>query len=221
MKRSVGLLIIVAGLAQGMPILLQSGVSAGESNNVTGTNILVPMLEPNWTPDQGDGSSWVSFENTGWQIIAGMGSAVTTLGNAPGPSSPNARFFQTFTDNNGTTLTGNLLVWADDTAAVYLDGALLMGPNFTQGMANCSLGITCIGAGTLVPFSVPSGTHTLEFDVYQTGSWTYGLMYDGTVTDNAVATLPEPGAFVLFGTGLAVLALARVKRVFCYTALRI
>jgi hypothetical protein len=214
MKRSAGLFLVVAGLAQGGSILLQSGVSAGESNNITGTNVLIPMLEPGWTPDQGDGSSWVSFENTGWQIIAGMGSAVTTLPNAPGPTSPNARFLQTFTDNNGTTLTGNLLVWADDTAAVYLDGTLLTGPSFVQGVKNCSLGITCTGAGTSVPFTVPSGTHTLEFDVYQTGGWTYGLMYDGTVTDNAVDSMPEPGAFVLLGTGLAALAVGRGKRGF-------
>jgi len=212
MKRSVGLFLVVAGLAQGVPILLQSGVSAGESNNVTGTNTLIPMLEPNWTPNQGDGSSWVSFENTGWQIIGGMGSAVTTLGNAPGPNSPNAKFFQTFTDNNGTALTGMINVWADDNAAVYLDGNLLVAPNFLQGLDNCSMGITCIGPGTPVSFTTTPGTHTLEFDVYQTGGWTYGVMYDGTVTDNAIATLPEPGALTLAGIGL--LALALVKRGF-------
>lgn len=212
MKNWIGLVIVATGLAQATPILLQSGVSAGEFNNITGTNVELPMLEPLWAPNQSDGASWVSYENTGWQIIAGVGSAVINLPNATGPGSPNAVFSQTFTDNNGTTLTGSITVWADDTAAVFLDGMLLMDANYVQGPGECSSGITCEGPGTPISFTTTPGTHTLTFDVYQTGSWTYGLMYDGSVTDDA--QVPEPGSYLLMGGGLLALSLAGRKRAF-------
>jgi hypothetical protein len=206
MNRSIGLALMVAGLGVASPILLQSGVSGGETNNKTGVNFVIPMLEPDWTPDRGDGASWISFENTGWQVVGGVGSAVITLPNTT-PGNPNAIFYQAFTDLSGTILNGTITLWADDTAAVYLDGALLMAPSYTQGPAHCSLGITCLGAGTTIPFTALPGTHILEFDVYQLGGWTYGLMYDGSVT--AESAVPEPRSYELVGIGLIVLTLLR------------
>jgi hypothetical protein len=212
MKNWVGVVLLSAGLAQASSILLQSGVTVGEFNNITGTNMDIPMLEPAWTPNQGDGSSWISFENTGWQVIAGVGSTVITLPNSSPPGPPNAKFYQPFTDNSGSLLTGSIRVWADDTAAVYLDGVLLMAASNTQQPGQCSDGITCTGPGTLINFTAAPGTHTLEFDVYQLGGSTYGVMYDGLVSDNA--GVPEPGTYVLIASGLLALALAGRKRVF-------
>jgi hypothetical protein len=40
--------------------------------------------------------------------------------------------------------------------------------------------------------------------VYQTGGWTYGVMYDGSVSDNDPSPAPEPGSSLLLGLGLIV-----------------
>ena len=196
-----------AALAGASTITLQSGVSPGESNNMTGINYVIPELEPAWCPDLPDGASWISFENTGWQVVDSVASAVITLPNAT-PGDPNAIFYQTFTDTAGTELTGSITVWADDTAAVYLDGVELLAPNYTQQTGvNCSPGgVSCTDGGTTVDFTTSPGTHTLAFDVYQTGAWTYGLMYDGSVTDN-YQTTPEPGSYLLLGLGLIAIGL--------------
>jgi hypothetical protein len=166
---------------------------------------VIPMPEPDWAPDREDGASWISFENTGWQVIGGVGSTVITLPNAT-PGVPNAIFYQTFTNPAGTSLSGTITVWADDTAGVYLDGMLLMAPDYSQeiGIHCAPSGITCTNQGTTIDFTTSPGTHTLSFDVYQTGGWTYGLMYDGSVTGESPVL--EPCTYMLVGTGLAALA---------------
>lgn len=196
-------LLLMAGMAVASPIYLLSGVSSGESNNITGTNLVLPFLDPAWTPDS-DGAKWISFENTGYGGIV--------LPNAI-PGDPNAIFSQTFTDDAGTSLDVMLRVWADDTAAVYLDGLLLAPAMYTQA-ANCSPGpITCTGAGDLIDFTTTPGTHTLTFDVYQTGLVTYGLMYAGTVTSvGGTSPVPEPSSFWLLGGALMVIGLYKIVR---------
>jgi hypothetical protein len=213
MKRNIAIVILLAGLAPGATITLLSGVSAGESNNITGTNFVIPGLEPAWVADRQDGASWISFDNTGWQSIGGVGSAVITLPNAT-PGDPNAIFYQTFTDSAGTLLTGSISVWADDTAAVYLDGALLLAPNYSQASTNCAPddAVTCNNSGMTANFTTTPGTHILSFDVYQTGSWTYGVMYDGSVTDNGSSATPEPESYILLGGGLIALGIFRHNR---------
>jgi len=209
MKSSIGLILLAAGLAHGGTILLQSGVSAGEYNNFNMEgNYVLPMLMPQWAPDQ-DGASWVSYENTGW---SGTGTVIA-LPNSTGESDPNAIFYQTFTDT-ASVLSLTITVWADDTAVLYLDGTQISAnANFAQtaGFYCAPTGISCTGAGTTFTINdIAPGSHTLQFDVYQTGGGTYGVMYSGAVTDLA----PEPGSYVLMGAGLLALALFRVKRAF-------
>jgi PEP-CTERM motif-containing protein len=214
MKSSVGLILIAAGLAHASTILLQSGVSDDEFNNITTTNVVLNDLEPKWTPGQ-DGAQWISFEDTGWN--SGTMSAVNTVPNSTGESDPNAIFTQTFTDTN-SPLDLTITVWADDSAVLFLDG-VQVGPNanFNQisGDFCAPTGITCDGPGTTYTINgLAAGLHTLTFDVYQIGSGSFGLMYEGTVTDSANPSVPEPGSYMLVGAGLTALALLRFKRAF-------
>jgi hypothetical protein len=212
MKSCAGLIFILAGFAQAGVIALQSGASPGESNNLTGTNFVLTDLNSNWAPDQG-GASWVSYEDTGYSSSS-PGFAVNVLSNSSNVNNPNAEFFQTFTDNV-SLLSLSLTVWADDTALVFLDGVQIS-PNMTfvqtTGTMCSPTGITCTGAGTQINVNnIAPGTHTLQFNVYQTGSGDYGVMYTGSVTDTSAS--PEPGSYVLMGAGLLALTMFR-KRVF-------
>ena len=211
-----------------------------EFNNVSGANFVIPIDEPSWTvppngssPNLPAGAEWISFENTGWEFNSSLplgGEAVITLPNRippagcpTGPASdftaaqmsecgPNAIFFETFTDTQ-LNLMLSLTVWADDTAAVFLDGNPILSPNFSQGTTNCAPTgfVTCIGSGSTYSSAISSGTHTLEFDVYQTGGNTYGLLYDGLVT--GTSSTPEPATYGSLAAGLiALFALRRTRK---------
>jgi len=214
MKNSIGLIVLAAGLAHGSTILLQSGVSSGEGNNLTPNNVVLSNIEPEWTLPTG-GADWISYENSGWSTITN--SAIITVPNTSSQNTPSAVFTQTFTDVN-SPLDLSITVWADDSAAVFLDGTQISGnANFTQtpGIYCAPTGITCDGLGsTFTVNNLAAGTHTLTFDVYQVGGGSFGLMYSGTVTDNAQTLTPEPGSYALLGMGLVALALFRVKRAF-------
>ncbi len=212
MRSCIGSLVLLAGLAHANVITLQSGVSSGESNNITGTNVVLSDVEPNWAPDQG-GASWISFEDTGYSASA-PGFAVNVLPNSTGENSPNAEFFQTFSDFS-SALVLSITVWADDSAVLFLNGTQLnANVNFSQvaGTACAPTGISCTGAGTTFTEDLAPGSYTLQFNVYQLGGGTYGVMYSGTVTDD-LGSVPEPGSYVLIGAGLLTLALLRVRRI--------
>jgi hypothetical protein len=212
MKIVIGLVVVVAGLAHASTILLDSGVSAGEVNNLTSNDVILNDIEPKWTlPTAGE--DWISYEDSGWNTITN--SAMMTIPDATSQNTPTAVFTQSFTDNT-SLLSLSLTVWADDTAVVFLDGTQISAnADFTQtpGIYCAPTGITCIGAGTTFNINnLAAGTHTLTFDVYQVGGGSFGLMYTGTVTDNSQSLAPEPSSYVLLGAGLVALALLGFKR---------
>jgi len=203
-----------------------------ESNNITGTDIAIPV-SPAWAPE-GPGYVWVSYGNTGCNTFVAM-TGICTPGPSnpagvtgqitwPGAVTPTAIFYKTFTITDASDA-GNLDIWADDTARVWLDpgnitsgdgsgiagGSMLIDADPTPG-SNCASGpIGCtVGMNAVLPLNLTTGTYTLVIDAYQyVGGSPFGVMYDGVLTDSSA---PEPATLMLMGLGLAGLGLLTRRR---------
>ena len=149
-----------------------------------------------------NGATWISYANTGvggdtLAPLAGTTSIFTVT--------------ETFEANIGYML--DLHVWADDTAAVFIDGISLFSPNFSQNVcANGTIGCEPDEFGSISYAFNSSGSHSLSFDVYQVGTGTnpnsnpFGLLYSGTLSP-----VPEPSIVWLLGSGLVLIGLVRRK----------
>jgi len=196
---------------------------ASEFNNLTGTDMVVPDLDPFWAPNSAN-SSWISYADTGTAICSpGNSNPAPCPGNSTTTGTPNAVFTLNFDLPNADNV-GSITVWADDTAAVYLDGTLLIpaNPNLGLHCANAPVGCEAIDGAT---FNFPgtdsytggslnlgAGEHTLTIDAYQLGGGPFGVMYEGSF-NSSPSTTPEPASYALLGLGLAGLGLlARRKR---------
>jgi hypothetical protein len=155
-----------------------------------------------WQPNNPGGSTavWVSFANN-----TGQGGAVV-VPNAPNVAQANATETFSFAISAGFSSL-SLIVWADDTGGVRLDnGAAYQvatngtsAPNPVQGFNCANGGLTCTAGGGST-FVIPLGglAHTIQFDVFQRGAGTFGLMYQGDLTP-----VPEPATLLLVGSALA------------------
>ena len=156
------------------------------------------VIAPNplWTAPSG-GALWVSYAQTG------QGGPVVAP-NAPNLATPTATY--TFSIAAGFQSL-SLLLWADDTLGVRLDGVSILAPNPVQG-ANCADGgVTCTGAGT--PLFIPLGglAHTLQFDAFQIALDTHGVMFQGDLQP-----VPEPASLLLVGSALAAVGFVSRRR---------
>ena len=152
-----------------------------------------------WAP-AGPNSSWISYNpQTGptGNVIAPNGTYTYTT---------------TFTTAGGS-YNGILSVLADDTTNVLLDGneiipAGVIGSDThcADGQPNCLLS----GSFTFSNFLLSAGTHTLTFNVQQTGLVYEGLDFYGSISTSAPA--PEPSTLMLLGTGLIGSAGALLRR---------
>ena len=140
--RTATLLLFALTACRADMILLQSGISVGESNNKTGANVLITP-HPVWATSDG---KWISYDATGYNGIV----VPTSL------ETPAAIFYQDFymtADTNRAV--GDITVWADDTATVFLDGAPLIFRSLNMGSGCTADGIGCLpGHGVDLQFDI-------------------------------------------------------------------
>lgn len=226
-SRAMWLGLLVSALVAGIPAQFGGVATAATidifsnpgtgSNNITGNNILI-LPSPAWATPTSLQYNWISYNNTGCNTFV-----VSTGTCTPGPdnpvattvsATPTAVFYQTFTLTAAAS--GNLDVWADDTAGVWLDpGIVTTGDgsgagNTMEKMANGNLGPNCSNApigctGTndaVIPLNLSAGTYTIVIDAYQLiGASPFGVMYSGALTPNT--STPEPASYMLMVLGLA------------------
>jgi hypothetical protein len=218
---------LVSALVAGIPARFGGVALAGTidiwslpdrgSNSIDGVNVGV-ATSPAWAaPAPGSGYEWISYSDTGCNFFV-----VSTGKCTPGPANPvgtpvtgtpTAIFYQSFTLT--TAESGDLDVWADDTAGVWLDngtvttgdgsgGTMLFAPNGTLGTNCANAPIGCLSTtGAVIPLSLSAGTYTLVFDAYQlVGGSPFGIAYDG-VLSTPDTNSPEPASYMLMGLGLA------------------
>lgn len=183
--------------------LASTGTSAdaGQTNSMGATVTVTP--DSAWLSAL-PGSSWVSF-------------APTTTSSAGFVSVPNGtvvNFYDTF-NVSGTPTSGSITVMADDSAAVLLNGVLLMAEGSPAGntYATCSnSGIGCLSPVTinLPATDLQTGANTLEFEVAQRNGYSFGLDYLGSVVDPVTAS--EPAAGLMLGLGLLALSAVGLRR---------
>lgn len=197
-----GLLLTLCALAaSATTITFKSGDAWNEWNSTPTPLSANSLVTPNelWATDDLLGARWVSYTDTGRRATFLPNSVVT----------PIARFTERFDlPASAKPFTGFINVWADDTAAVYLNGTVLQPADFVIG-EHCSAGpIGCVaGHSGRFDLILPGNqTYLLDIDVYQLGGDSSGVMYSGSFE------APEPATYVLLGMGLAAMGVVRLRR---------
>lgn len=170
--------------------------------------------QPNNAVNPGDPTDhsavWISYADTGYGGTHFQPRLATD---------PVVTVFDTFQSGAGFL---TLSIWADDTAAVRLDGVLLIPPVFTQRIACSGQPIGCRpeDRGNIIT-ALSAGQHMLSFELYQVGTGTdtisnpFGLLFTGTApapTLTVDSAAPEPATWGLFACGLSGLIWARRRK---------
>jgi len=202
--------LLIAGVTEAPAVAFNTVSGLGSFNN---TCLVAPgcaggfvAIEPNdpadgpWTPNVGSdptGPIWVSYADTG------LGGSVVPA-NAAGPLTP-ANATQTFQmDVPAATASLTLTIWGDDTVGVRLNNDpnpanYVLAPSAAGGMFSP-------GTPLFIPLD-PNMVYTIQFDTFQLGGFTYGLMVQGDA-----AVVPEPATLLLVGSALAAAGVVSRKR---------
>jgi hypothetical protein len=204
--------LILGGLSalasHGSTLYLASGASETANNSGSATVDICP--NPQWSPAF-SGTSWVSYTQSGNPNQSGYVSPV---------NGTEVTFTDTF-NIHGTPTLASLIVMADDTTSVSVNGVLVepMAPTSGNTYTTCSnFTIGCSAATTAglnILSDLHTGTNTLSFTVEQIAGWSFGLDYAATIvsTNPAVTSAtPEPSTLALFSLPLIALSLIRRKR---------
>lgn len=153
-----------------------------------------------WAPAAGS-SSWVSYD--------------PNSGPTGGSVDPNGTYTYTTTFNaEGGSYTGSLIVMADDTTNVLLNGVEIIPAGGLGSDAHCADEVpNCLIQFdfSLDPITLLNGLNTLTFNVQQTALVYQGLDFSGSLS-NGNSAVPEPGTLLLLGTGLVGSAGALMRR---------
>jgi PEP-CTERM motif-containing protein len=209
----------MAGAVSATPINSEVGlqwVGGAAIGGGSGTTVATAP-HPAWQANNPFGSAavWISYADTGY------GGSVLAPPNGSATNLDGTHVIMTVTDSFDADIgySLHLVVWADDTARVSIDGTQVFAPNFTQNIcANGQIGCTPVNGGVIDYVFPTGGQHTLAFDTFQVGSGLntlnnpFGLLFAGELTGGELpGTVPEPSTWLLLGSGLAGMILWRKR----------
>ena len=201
----LGLSFALTAPCFGDMIFLTSSATTTQNNSNSATINIAP--NPSWSAPF-EGTSWISNVQSGDP-------------NAPGYVSPANGTSVTFTTTfniNGTPILGSLIVMADDTASVTLNGIQLTAAAPTQNntfstCSNFTIGCTVATRGGFnLLGDLHSGTNTLSFTVQQIAGSSFGLDYSAAIGSTGSTVTPEPGTLALLSIPVCLAGIIRFRK---------
>lgn len=206
-------ILVFAGVSEAPAISFNSAGGIGSCAPVACVGGFVDLTpHPSWAPEVAGGGVWVSFANTG------VGPGSISPGNVVLPLIPGNATSQLSVPIPVGSTSLSLLVFADDTAGVRVDGSLIytlsttlgaLAPNSNQG-TTCASGPLSCTAGNGAAFSLifdPTIAHTVTFDFFQRDGGPAGVQWTGDLQP-----IPEPATILLVGSALAAVGMASRRR---------